>query len=96
MRVLIGLAAVIVFGAMFVLDTAALVRVTVSCAVGGCGVGLIWIAIGFGGLVLIGMLLSKRPRTKASVTRVTKTRPSRPSRGGVGAARKSKQRKQLS
>jgi multidrug transporter EmrE-like cation transporter len=96
LRVLMGLAVVVVFGAMYVLDTAALVRLTVSCAVGGCGGGLTWTVIGIAGLALIGILLLRQPRAKPKVTRVAKKKAPRPSRAAAGTSKNSKQPKQVS
>jgi len=90
MRVLLALAVVVAFGAMFVFDTAALIRLTVICATGGCGVGLIWIAIGVGGLALIGILLSRRPRTKAKIMGAARKRTRQRTPRKTGAVRKSK------
>jgi hypothetical protein len=71
-RVMIGLAVVAVFGALFVFDTTALLRLAGSCIVGECGVGPLWISIGAGCLALIWMFSLRRPRTKAKAARVRK------------------------
>ena len=88
MRILIVLAVVVVFGAMFVFDTAALVRLTVFCVTGGCGVHPMWLAIAGGAIALALLLTLRRPHAVVKIARVTKVRPSRPSRGKKGGARR--------
>jgi hypothetical protein len=70
MRLLFILAVVVVFAAMLIFDTAALVRLTVICATGGCGVRPVWIVVVVGGLVLAGVLLSRQPAAKVPVVKV--------------------------
>jgi hypothetical protein len=53
MRLLTILAVVLVFGALMMFDTAALLRLTWYCATGGCGVRPEWIGLGAGVLVLV-------------------------------------------
>jgi hypothetical protein len=89
MRILVALAVVVVFAAMFVFDTAALVRLGVLCVTGGCGVHPLWFAIG-GGIALAVLLSLRRPRVPVKIARVTKRGPSRPSRGKAGPRRKPK------
>jgi hypothetical protein len=70
MRVLILLIAVIAFGAMLLVDPAALVRLTVFCVTGGCGVRPTWIALGVGVAVLAAVLLRLRqPRPREAVAK---------------------------
>jgi hypothetical protein len=77
MRVaLLSLIVVVVFGAMLIFDTAALIRLTVFCVTGGCGVRPLWIAAGAGGIALVAMLSlrqspvsaksAKKPRLRAA------------------------------
>ena len=94
MRILVALAVVVVFAAMFVFDTAALVRLTAICVTGGCGVPPMLFAVGGGGIALAALLSLRRPVANVKTARVTKTRPSRPSRAKAGARRKPKPAKQ--
>jgi len=80
MRILITLAAVIVFVALFVIDTTALLRLTAYCVSGGCGVPPIWIAIGAAGLVLCSTLVLRRRRGDVKVARVKKAPAPRPAK----------------
>ncbi len=51
MRIGLAILVALVFGAMLLFDTAALVLLTIDCASGGCGVEPVWIAVGAGALV---------------------------------------------
>lgn len=87
MRVVIALGVVVVFAAMLLIDSAALVRVTVFCVTGGCGVRPMWIAVGTGAVALAVLLTFRRPRTRE---RVTRRGSSRRPRKRAGAGRKPK------
>jgi hypothetical protein len=89
-RVLVGLAVVLVFGAMFIFDTTALLRLTWSCATGGCGVNPVWIVITAGGLACAAWLASRRDRRGGKVTVAAGKGPPRKSRGKATAKRKPK------
>jgi hypothetical protein len=93
MRILVALIAVVVFGAMLILDTAALVRLAVFCVTGGCGVSPTWIAIGGTAVALVAGVSLTRPRAEAKIARVPKNAPRRPSRGKAAAPRKAKRAK---
>ena len=54
--------AAVVFVAMLLFDTAALLRLTAYCVSGGCGVRPLWIAIGAGVAIAVAVLLSFRKR----------------------------------
>ena len=90
MRILLALAVVAVFAALLIFDTTALVRLTVVCVTGGCGVPATWIAIGGGVLALAALLSLRRPVASVKKARVTKGGRSRPARGKAGARRKPK------
>jgi hypothetical protein len=70
MRILVALAVVIVFVAMWMFDTAALLRLTAICFTGGCGVPPVWIALGAGSLAVVIFVSCRtdhyRPKRKAS------------------------------
>jgi hypothetical protein len=104
----LALTVVVVFAAMWVFDTAALVRLTVFCVSGRCGVPSMWIAIGAGAIVLAILVAVRRPRAdlkkpavsrpradvkKPRVTKAGASRPARPSQGKAAASRKPKQAK---
>ena len=100
MRILLALAVVVVFAALMIFDTTALVRLTVVCVTGGCGVPVLWIAIGAGVLALAALFSFRRPTAKvrgpnvkgASVKKAPlrkATRP-RPARGKAAARKKPK------
>ena len=86
MRVLIALAVGVVFAAMLLIDSAALVRVTVFCVTGGCGVRPMWIAVGTGAVVLAVLLTLRRPRPRQRGSRKV---PPRRSHKPAGAGRRS-------
>ena len=88
MRVLFVLAVTAVFGTMWVLDTTALVRLTVYCATGGCGVPPLWIVI-LAGVTMLAVLLPLR-RSRA----IAKTPSSRSSRAKMEARSKPEKAKQ--
>ncbi len=87
MRFLFVLAVIAVFGTMWVIDTTALVRLTIYCATGGCGVPPLWIAI-MGGVTILAVLLPLR-RSRATA----KTRSSRPARAKTETRNKPKKAK---
>jgi hypothetical protein len=93
MRILLALAVVVVFAALLIFDTTALVRLTLGCVTGGCGVPAKWIAIGGGMLALAALLSLRRPGAKVKKARVTKVNRSRQPRGKTVARRKPKQAK---
>ena len=90
MRILLALAVVVVFAALMVFDTAALVRLTFVCVTGGCGVPMVWIAIAGGVLVLAGLLSFRRRAVPAKKPPAKKTGRPRPSRAKAPARRKPK------
>jgi hypothetical protein len=61
MRILLVLAVAVVFAALLIFDTTALVRLTMVCVTGGCGVPVTWIAIGGGVLALAALISFRRP-----------------------------------
>jgi len=100
MRILLALAVVVVFAALMVIDTTALVRLTIVCVTGGCGVPTAWFAIA-GGVLVLAVLLSlrrrgaiakKAPVRKAPVKKapVKQAGRPRPARGKTTARRKPK------
>ena len=93
MRVLMALAVVVVFAALMVFDTTALVRLTVMCVTGGCGVPVLWIAIGVGVLALAALLSFRRPTANVKKPRVKKAGGPRPVRKKPAARSKPKQAK---
>jgi hypothetical protein len=52
MRILVALVVVLVFGALMLFDTAALIRLTAYCVTGNCGVRPTWIAAALGAIAL--------------------------------------------
>lgn len=58
MRIGLAIAVALVFGAMLLFDTAALVLLTIDCASGGCGVEPVWIATGAAAVVAAVVLSS--------------------------------------
>jgi hypothetical protein len=91
MRILLALAVVAVFAALFVLDTTALVRLTVTCVVGGCGVPMVWFVIGGSVLALAAVLSYRRPGATIKKPGAKKVGRSRPARGKAIARKKPKQ-----
>lgn len=90
MRIALALVVIVVFAALMVLDTTALVRLTVFCVTGGCGVPVLWIAIA-GGVLVLGVLISlRRPRANVKKARITKAARSRPVRRKATARKKPK------
>jgi hypothetical protein len=98
MRILLALLAVIVFGTMLLVDTAALVRLATSCVTGGCGVRPLWIAVGGGGVVAAVAVLGSLRQSQARSVGARPTRRSSPqqSRGKDGPERKRKSVKRKS
>ena len=90
MRIVLALVVIVVFAALMVFDTAALVRLTVVCVTGGCGVPTVWFAIGGGVLALAGLLAFRRPAANVKQARVRKAGGSRPARGKATARKKAK------
>jgi hypothetical protein len=93
MRILLALAVVVVFAALMVFDTTALVRLTVMCVTGGCGVPVLWIAIGAGVLALAALVSFRRPAANVKKARVRKAGGPRPVRKKPAARSKPKQAK---
>lgn len=90
MRIALALVVIVVFAALMVLDTTALVRLTVFCVTGGCGVPVLWIAIA-GGVLVLGVLISlRRPRANVKKARIAKATRSRPVRRKATARKKPK------
>jgi hypothetical protein len=85
--------AIIVFAALMLFDTTALVRLGVFCATGGCGVRPIWIGLAISGVALAALRSSWRPGAVAKGPISSKNRPRRPSRRNTGARRKSNRSK---
>jgi hypothetical protein len=87
MRILLALAVVVVFAALMILDTTALVRLTIVCVTGGCGVPVLWIAIGGGVLGLAALLSFRLPvaklKPRAKPRRGAKLKPSPKPKSGV-------------
>jgi hypothetical protein len=95
MRILLALAVVVVFAALMIFDTTALVRLTMACVTGGCGLPVLWIAIGGGVLALAALFSFRRPgahvkRANVKKARVRKAGQSRPARGKATARKKPK------
>ena len=78
MRIGLAILVALVFGAMLLFDTAALVLLTADCVSGGCGVDPVWIAAGSAGLVAAVALSSWWSRR----------RPARKTGGGKAPARR--------
>ena len=93
MRILLVLAVVVVFAALMVFDTTALVRLTVVCVTGGCGVSVLWIAIGVGVLALAALFSFRQPTANVKKVRARKAGGPRPVRKKPAARRKPKQAK---
>jgi hypothetical protein len=75
MRILLVIAVVVVFAALLVIDTAALLRLGLYCVSGGCGVPPTWIAIGGGALVLGAWQLLRRRPANVKIARVKQAAP---------------------
>lgn len=91
MRILLVLAVVVVFAALLIFDTAALLRLTAMCLTGGCGIPAIWIALAGGVLVLAVLFSLRRSRSSGKTARVAKSPRSRPAARKTAARRKQKQ-----
>lgn len=91
MRILPILAVVVVFAALLVFDTAALLRLAAFCVTGHCGVPVPWIATG-GAVLVLALVLALRGRAPATVkkTRVAKGGKARPARAKAAARRTAK------
>jgi hypothetical protein len=90
MRIVVALAVVVVFGAMMIFDTAALVRAAFYCATGGCGVSPMWLTAGAGVLAVAAIWSSRRSPVKAKAARVKKAGPPRSPRAKTAARKKPK------
>lgn len=79
MRAIVLILAALVFGALLLFDTTALIQLSWLCLTGQCGIPATWIAVGLGTLVLAGVLLAipKFWRRRRKPTRKTsaKTKP---------------------
>lgn len=93
MRILLILAVVVVFAALMIFDTTALLRLIGICVTGGCGLSVGWIAIGGGALVLAAWLSARRTGAIVKKPAVRKAARSKPARGKATARRKPKQAK---
>ena len=90
MRILLGVVVVGVFGALLVIDTAALLRLAAYCLSGGCGVPPTWIAILSGGLLIgAGLLLRRRPAS-VKIRKVARPRGQRGKTAVRGKAKRAK------
>jgi hypothetical protein len=83
MRLLLVLIVVVVFAALMIFDTAALLRLGWYCATGACGVSSLWIVAAVGAVVLAVVVSRWRPKSKAKAApRKAKTgakkKPKRP------------------
>lgn len=89
MRLLLAFTVVGVFGAMLLIDTAALFRVAAFCVAGGCGVPAWSLTIAIAGIA-IGLWLLTRSKTSAVPSRVSKRKAAvnPPRSGSKPAARK--------
>jgi hypothetical protein len=79
MRFLLVPLVVVVFGAMWLFDTAALLRLAGLCLTGGCGVRTPWVVGGLvaGVLLLVALAWWQRPRRKGKASRTSKKPASR-------------------
>jgi O-antigen ligase len=87
MRAIVLTLAVLVFGALLLFDTTALIQLVWLCLTGHCGVPATWIAIGLGTLVLFSLLLAipkfRRHRAKTTRGKPAKAKPRTPRRKGA-------------
>jgi hypothetical protein len=90
MRILLALVVVVVFAALMVFDTTALVRLTAVCVTGGCGVPVPWIAIAGGVLAAAALFSLRRPTGNVKKPGVRKVARPRPARGKATARKKPK------
>jgi hypothetical protein len=90
MRILLALVVVVVFAALWVIDTAALAHLTMFCVTGGCGVRPVWIAIVGAALAFAAVLSLRRSHGKAGAARIKKIGPARVRRGKSAASQKPK------
>lgn len=96
MRIGLAILVALVFGAMLLFDTAALVLLTIDCVSGGCGVRPVWIGAGAAGLVAVVALSSwygrRRPaRKKAGGKRPARRKPTgKSNRSAAKAPRKAR------
>lgn len=79
MRAIVPTLAALVFGALLLFDTTALIQLSWLCLTGQCGIPPTWIAVGLGTLVLVGVLLAlpkfRRRRGKPARGRPAKAKP---------------------
>lgn len=90
MRIGLAIAVALVFGAMLLFDTAALVLLTIDCASGGCGVEPLWIAAGAAAVVAAVVLSSWWGRRRPARTKGGGKAPVRRKPAGKGSARSAK------
>ncbi|MGE0419686.1 MAG: hypothetical protein AB7O80_23020 [Acetobacteraceae bacterium] len=76
MRVLLILFALLVFGAMLLFDTAGLIRLTLYCVGGGCGIRPLWIGLGSAAVALVFLVIAHRQTRGAA--RPAKPAPRKP------------------
>jgi hypothetical protein len=76
-RVLLVLTVVVVFAALMILDTAALIRVAAICVSGGCGVPTMWIVLAACGLTAAVLISRRFPRGNVKTTKARKKGPPR-------------------
>lgn len=90
MRIGLAIAVALVFGAMLLFDTAALVLLTIDCASGGCGVEPVWIAAGAGVVVAAVVLSSWWSRRRPARKQGGGKAPVRRKPAGKGSGRSTK------
>ena len=86
-RILVAFVVVVVFAALWVIDTAALLRLTAFCVTGGCGVSPWWLVIAAVGVVGMALVLSNRPRAKGKKPKVKRSGAAKRPRGKLKAAK---------
>jgi len=84
MRAIVLTLAALVFGALLLFDTTALIQLAWLCLTGYCGVSTGWIAVGLGALVVTGVLLAvlpyRRRRGTPARAKPAGTKPGKPRR----------------
>lgn len=79
MRAIVLTLAALVFGALLLFDTTALIQLSWLCLTGQCGIPASWIAVALGTLVLVGLLLAvprfRRRRGKPARGKPAKAKP---------------------
>lgn len=79
MRAIVLILAALIFGALLLFDTTALIQLSWLCLTGRCGIPVGWIGWGLGALILVGVLLAVpnvwRRRGKPARGRPAKAKP---------------------